>query len=238
MLRPLTPLVALLLALAACGDGDPDTALHLRLVPSPQTTEAQLLSQLDTVEIVLDAVGGFSNLPSGASQVGAFSAADVDGDGVTELIWSRSLGSSLPDLWLTPGKNGDKLLEVAAYGRAKGQILVTAKASKIGFTPGTIREVDLSLTPVTPPKPTTCASLNCGAKQVCSEETGTPTCVDDCRVYGCKTGYECDAQGFCQPCPGGSCAPPKDCKTQCASACSGKDPDGCALCIKKCEAAS
>lgn len=241
MNRPSLALSAtLLLLVTACGDGGPDTVLHLRVVPS-KTTAALLLAQLDSIELVLDSTIGFSNVPSGATQVGAFAIADADADGQPELIWSHALTDALPDLWLTPGSNIDKKLTISAYGRSKGQIMAKGSVSEIAFTPGAVREIAIPLAfDSSPPPPTGCAALKCGADKVCSEQSGKATCIDDCRVYGCPVGNECDADGFCQPCPGGKCAPPTDCKTFCADVCgAGKDPQSkdCIACMKKCEGA-
>ena len=128
-----------LLFLAGCSS-DP-TALRLRLQADPKlNTEAQLLAQLDTLELVLDSSTGFAGA-SVAGGAGGFEARDVDGDGVLELVVSRAVRGALPRLQLEPGSNAGRGFALRARGLAAGAVVAVGGVAATGFEAGVTVEV-------------------------------------------------------------------------------------------------
>lgn len=131
-LRPAPALLALVL-LACSGE---ETSLLLHFMPDPVlNTEAQLLSAIDRVQLVLDADGGFAGVSTAAQGAGPWTAAQRDGDKELELELTRSIAAEqgFPELRILPGQNGDRAFRIAAYG------LVGTKLVALGGTSTTTR---------------------------------------------------------------------------------------------------
>jgi hypothetical protein len=137
--RGLLPIAALLVA--SCGDEG--TALRLKLVVDPQlNSEAQLLSVVNSIELVLDAQEGFSAVPDGGELV----AKDVDNDGMLELVLTKSVQGlkSFPMYRLLPGSGG-RSFTITARGWVGNQVAAVGGSAPAKFVDGQSAEVTVPL---------------------------------------------------------------------------------------------
>jgi hypothetical protein len=129
--------------LAACASPDP-TALRLRLVHDPELqSEKQILAAVETLELVLDASGGFTGVSSPGQRVGELVATNSDDDAPLELVLGQSLRgrAALPLLRLLPGSNANRSFQITARGTAGGQLAAFGGLSAVRFAPGQALDV-------------------------------------------------------------------------------------------------
>ena len=121
----------------ACSDGE--TALRLRLLADPSlNTEQQVLAAVQSVQLVLDAAGGFSGVSGAGQQLGPLTAKDVDADGTLELMLARDITPSgdLPLFRLLPGRNASRTFRLTVQGLRGEQIAAIGGLSTAAFSPG------------------------------------------------------------------------------------------------------
>jgi hypothetical protein len=138
--------LVLVSALATTGCDEDRTALQVRMVVDPVlNTEAQLLSVVETVDLRLDASGGFDGLDRAGQRVGSLVAGDPDGDGTLELTLTRDVRGrgALPLFRLRPGNNGDRSLQIGARGQRGTEVAAVGGLSWVRFVPGQV--IDLLL---------------------------------------------------------------------------------------------
>ncbi|HEY3356458.1 MAG TPA: hypothetical protein VGQ83_24620 [Polyangia bacterium] len=145
ILGRLAPL--LLPVLAGCAA--PTTAVQLVLTTTPDLcTPADLLAQVATVAVVVAAPGGLAGVTAPGPTEGGGTAADLDGDGVLEVLFQAPPlgGPELPILELGLAHNAGRELTFRVLGFPAGADLDPARAVAIGgvtatVAPGEVRRV-------------------------------------------------------------------------------------------------
>jgi hypothetical protein len=107
---------AIFFTLSACSQ---DTGGLITLQPDPDlNTAAEVANQLATLEIMLDAVGGFEAVGDQQTSAGDFRAEDIDSDSEAELLAEIDVSGmgDLPKIWLSSSRNAGKDIAVRLRG--------------------------------------------------------------------------------------------------------------------------
>ncbi|MCA9670649.1 MAG: hypothetical protein KC503_33865 [Myxococcales bacterium] len=141
------------LALLACGCGE--SRLVINLAVAPEDTP----SRISTVQLVLDAPGGF---PLQEANNGRVAASDIDGDSEIELVYEEPAdgGSALPSIRLLPGTSQRyyETFYLTARGlKTNGSQLLVSDVAATNFVHGEERRLTMLLRtlPGAPPDPPT-----------------------------------------------------------------------------------
>jgi hypothetical protein len=103
---------------AVAGCSEPEVALRVELVPNPEVnTSEQVAALVNSLDVVLDADGGFDSLDAGEGDTwGSYLVTDFDGDGVLELVLTRRGDVALEPFGLTAGHQGSRSIRITARG--------------------------------------------------------------------------------------------------------------------------
>lgn len=136
--------LALWVVVLLCGCADVETSLQIQLVSDSRlNTVGQILSAVQTLELVLDSPSGFDGAGSAGQSHGALTARDTDGDGKLELVLRRAVDGALPQIRLLPGSNVDRSFKITARGLAGSQVTAVGGVASAAFTRGQLRDLAL-----------------------------------------------------------------------------------------------
>lgn len=136
----------LLLSLLGQGCEGEETSLQIRFLADPTlNTEQQILAMVDTLDLILDAPGGFVGVAATGQSFGVLDAWDVDNDKVAELMLRRSLGGAgeLPLFRLLPGSNMDRGFKITARGWRGKEIAAIGGVASSRFEAGAHKDLDV-----------------------------------------------------------------------------------------------
>jgi hypothetical protein len=131
------------LFLSGCGGDEQDADAIIKLVVDhPQITEKQVAQQLETIEMLFDAQGGFSSKAEG------FTAVDPDNDQETELLLSIYVGGriTLPVVGLSAGshRNTPIAIRVRGLNPAEEVVALGGIDPRVLFAPSGRSQVEIS----------------------------------------------------------------------------------------------
>ncbi|MBN2360434.1 MAG: hypothetical protein JXR83_13350 [Deltaproteobacteria bacterium] len=131
------------LALVACCA---ETAVIVELAPDPAIAPAAAIApRLATLQLLLDAEGGFAGVEGTGSEVAGFKIADPDGDGALELLLEVDVAGrvDLPLIRIDAGNNADRSIAIAARGFDAGGSLIASGsiAARALFSAGRVAHV-------------------------------------------------------------------------------------------------
>jgi hypothetical protein len=151
-------------ALAVGGCAEESTTLLVELVPNPEVnTRADVIALVNTLEVVVDAEGGFAELPADEGESwGPYQASDVDGDGDLELTLGRPGGrEALDPFAFEQGSQGDRVIGITVRGVTTTPDEVAALGgSAARFEPGQQTEVEVPFNLVPAFRPLRVLSMN------------------------------------------------------------------------------
>jgi hypothetical protein len=131
-------------ALLGCGNGDPATAVQLVLTPAAEvSTPAEILAELDRLEVVVDAPGGLGGVVAEGPLPGGGTAVDWDADGQLEARFAGPpLGDALPVLEIGLSQNVGRDLRFRVLGYPEGATrVVGAGGAEARISSGEVRRV-------------------------------------------------------------------------------------------------
>jgi hypothetical protein len=131
-----------------CGESEQDADALIKLVSDPAlNSEREVAEQLETIEMLFDAQGGFRGVNDNNPKAEGFTPVDPDEDGETELLLSMFIGSriTLPVVGLDAGSNRSTPIAVRARGlNPAGDVVALGGIdARILFAPSGRSEVEV-----------------------------------------------------------------------------------------------
>jgi len=130
------------LLLAGCGESEQDADALIILLNDPAlNTEREVAGQLETIEMLFDAQGGFSKKAEG------FTTVDLDDDQETELLLTMHVGGkiTLPVVGLNAGSHRDTPIAIRARGLNSAEEVTALGGidARVLFAPSGRSEVEI-----------------------------------------------------------------------------------------------